>query len=182
MNKKYKVNTRKAEMIKLKIWKTQRPPSGALAFTLVELMVVVAVIGIVAGIVLAAAGGAQKKAARDQTKAEIQSICVALEKYRADFGAYPGATNLNQMTNTLYRSLTNYMTFRTNKLAGSGTNIAVLDPYGYPYRYRSPAMASTTMISESFEIFSVGPDGQSTLDSGAATVGDKKNVDDITSW
>lgn len=152
------------------------------AFTLVELMVVVAVIGIVAGIVLAAAGGVQKKAARDQAKAEIQSFAVALEKFRSDFGAYPGATNLNQMTNTLYRNLTNYMTFRTNQLAGSGTNVCVNDPYGYPYRYRSPAVASTTMLTESFEIFSVGANGQSSLDQGAGTQGDKRDVDDIKSW
>jgi type II secretion system protein G len=152
------------------------------SFTIIELLGVVGVIGIVAGIVLAAAGGVQKKAARDQAKAEIQTYAVALEKYRADFGAYPGATNLSQMTNTLHRSLTNYVAFRTNQLSGSGTNIALLDPYGYPYRYRSPAVASTTMLSESFEIFSVGANGQSSLDSGAGIAGDKKDLDDIKSW
>jgi len=169
-------------MITSKNWKTGRPPRGAPSFTLVELMVVVAVIGIIAGIVLAAAGGAQKKAARDQAKAEIQSFCVALEKYRADSGTYPGATNYAEMTTTLYRSLTNYMSFRTNQLSGSGTNTMVLDTYGYPYRYRSPSRVSTTMLSESFEIFSVGADGKSDLDSGTITSGNKINADDITSW
>ena len=152
------------------------------AFTLVELLVVVAVIGIVAGIVLAGAGAAQKKAARDQAKAEIQTIAVALEKFRTENGAYPSATNLSQMTNTLYRSLTNYMTFRTNQLVGTGTNRSVIDPYGWPYRYRSPALASTTMLTESFEIFSVGANGKSSLDLGAEKPGDKDNFDDIKSW
>lgn len=155
---------------------------GSPSFTIIELLAVVGVIGIVAGIVLAAAGGVQKKASRDQAKAEIQTFSVALEKYRADHGLYPQATTLSQMTNTLYRSLTNYMAFATNKLSGSGTNTAVLDPYGLPYRYRSPGVASTTMLSDNFEIFSVGPNGQSSLDSGAARPGEKTDVDDITSW
>ena len=59
------------------------------AFTLVELMVVVAVIGLIAGIVLAAAGGVQKKAARDQAKAEIKTILVGLERFRAANSGYP---------------------------------------------------------------------------------------------
>ena len=40
-----------------------------LGFTMIELLVVVAVIGVVAGFVLAAVGGVQKKAAKEQTKA-----------------------------------------------------------------------------------------------------------------
>ena len=145
-------------------------------------MLVVAVVGILAGIVLAAAGGVQKKAARDQAKAEIQAFCVALEKYRTDMGGYPPAKTLRDMTNSLYRNLTNYISFRSAQLSGSGGNFTVIDPYGYPYRYRSPAVANTTMLDDSFEIFSVGANGQSSLDTGAGSPGDKRNVDDITSW
>lgn len=150
------------------------------AFTLVELMMVVAVIGVIAGIVLAAAGGVQKKAARDQARAEIKMFGVALERYRANTGEYPQSTN--PARNILFASLTNFMNFNSNNLSGSGTNTLVLDPYGNPYWYRSPARVNTTMARDSFEIWSVGANGRSGLTNGAPNLSDTNNVDDITSW
>lgn len=141
------------------------------AFTLVELMVVVAVIGVIAGIVLAAAGGVQKKAARDQTKAEIRSMSVALERFRSDRGAYPSGSN---STTALYTNLTNYMSFRTNQISGN----SVLDPYGRAYFYSSPGTnAGTSMLDagERFELWSSGADGKSAHTNTAT-------VDDINSW
>lgn len=147
------------------------------AFSLVEVMVTVLVIGIVAGIVLAAAGGVQKKAARDQTKAEIRSLGVALERYKATHGAYPSAPSITNF----YGQLTNVLSWRTNQIRGTGTNLTLLDPYGYPYRYRSPAVSSTTMLSDSFEIWSAGPNGRSDYDTGATNAG-TNSLDDLTSW
>jgi hypothetical protein len=70
------------------------------------------------------------------------------------------------------------MTFKTSQV----TNNQVLDPYGYPYWYRSPAAASSTMLSESFEIWSVGANGKSGLTNQTPNLGDTNNLDDITSW
>lgn len=151
-------------------------------FTLVELLVVVAVIGVIAGIVMAAAGGVQKKAARDQTKAEIKSILVALERYRASNGGYPV---LNQPSSSaLYTNLTNFMTFRTNQIS----SMQVLDPYGYPYWYRlvtnsaDSGAGTINMTSESVEVWSVGPNGKSGFTNNTPNRSDTNNVDDITSW
>lgn len=141
--------------------------SNGTAFTLIELMLVVAVIGIVAGIVLAAAGGAQKKAARDQAKAEIKMYCAALERYKSDFGFIPQQATGSRTA--LYRYLSNYVAIRTNQLSGSGTNTQVLDPYGRGYFYVSPGTNVRSMMSDSFEIWSVGAD-------------EKSARDDITSW
>jgi len=182
MNKKYKVNTDKINMkqsFHKQINKNGFSSCGACqvaAFTLIELMVVVAVIGIIAGIVAAAAGGVQKKAARDQARAEIKSIMVALERYKADRMAYPVATNPS--SSALFTNLTNYMTFKTTQ----ATNNQILDPYGYPYWYRSPAAASTTMLSDSCEVWSVGANGRSGFTNNTPNLTDSNNVDDITSW
>ena len=186
MNKKYKVNTTTQTTMKSK--KTANFSSllknrkGNLAFTLVELMVVVAVIGVVAGIVLAAAGGVQKKAARDQTKAEIKSIFVALERYRAANGGYP-VVNVPS-SSALYTNLTNFMTFRTNQISGQ----QILDPYGYPYWYRlvtnqaSSGAGAVNMLGETAEVWSVGPNGKSGFTNNTPNRTDTNNVDDITSW
>lgn len=134
-------------------------------------MVVVAVIGIIAGLVLAAAGGVQKKAARDQTKAEIQAISAALERFRSDRGAYPAGTN---STTVLYTNLTNYISFRTNQISGN----SVLDPYGRAYFYSSPGTNSGTSMldaGERFELWSSGADGISAHTNNSTR-------DDITSW
>lgn len=143
------------------------PVSRGEAFTLIELMLVVAVIGIVAGIVLAAAGGAQKKAARDQAKAEVKMFCAAMERYKSDTGSIPAQRSASRTV--LYRYLSNYVSIRTNQLSGSGTNTQILDPYGRGYFYVSPGTNVRSMLSDSFEIWSQGADTNTTRD-------------DITSW
>jgi len=182
MNKTYKVNTR---LKKLKpsyqsgACGKNKASGGSKAFTLVEILVVVAVIGILAGIVLAAAGGVQKKAARDRAKAEINMICVAVENFKTATGAYP--SNSGNFSTNFYANLTNFISFKTNQITGIDTNLALLDPYGSPYRYRSPARSSTTMLTDSFEIWSAGANQKSDFDSGATNAG-TNSLDDITSW
>lgn len=167
----------------LSISEDKRDWSWGGAFTLVELMVVVAVIGLLAGIVIAVAGGAQKKAARDQTKAEIKTIVVGLERFRAERGGYPLGPQ-NPSSTALFTNLTNYMTFRTNQISGQ----QVLDPYGYAYWYRlvtnssGSGAAASSMMSESVEVWSVGPNGKSGYTNSSPNRTDTNNLDDIVSW
>ncbi len=65
--------------------------SADTAFTIIELLVVMAVIIILAGLVLATAQYAQQKGARSRAEAEIAAMSAALESYKADNGIYPGA-------------------------------------------------------------------------------------------
>ena len=58
-------------------------------FTLVELIVVIAVIIILVGLVLSTVGYVQKKAARSRAETEIATMSAACESYRADNGIYP---------------------------------------------------------------------------------------------
>ncbi len=64
-------------------------------FTIVELLIVISVIIILAGLVLGTAGYVQKKGARSRAEAEIAAMSAALESYKADNGIYPqdDATN-----------------------------------------------------------------------------------------
>jgi general secretion pathway protein G len=70
------------------------------AFTLVELLVVMAVIAILIGISLAAMSGVQDGAARSRARTEIAAISTALESYKLDNGAYPGQSGMPTAGNT----------------------------------------------------------------------------------
>ena len=50
------------------------------AFTLIELMVVIAIIAILAGLILSAAGYVQKKGARSRAEAEIAACSAFLDR------------------------------------------------------------------------------------------------------
>lgn len=65
-------------------------------FTLLELLVVMAIIGILAAIGIASYGGVQQKARDARRKSDLASIARALEMYRGDTGDYPAyTTNAN---------------------------------------------------------------------------------------
>lgn len=76
------------------------------AFTILELLIVISVIIVLAGLILATSGYVQKKGARSRTEAEIAAISAALESYKADNGVYPRdkalTDKLQPITDTSY--------------------------------------------------------------------------------
>jgi prepilin-type N-terminal cleavage/methylation domain-containing protein len=123
------------------------------AFTLIELLAVITIIGILAGLTLGAAGAVRRHGATSTAKAEVAALQAACDRYYADNNAYPigtdnpatasaptGATNL--FTNLLGSvSLTNAPTgkrYFEPKPAMVSTNRSpnhFIDPWGYAYGY-----------------------------------------------
>jgi prepilin-type N-terminal cleavage/methylation domain-containing protein len=74
------------------------PHRAQSAFTIVELLIVIAIILVLAGLILGTSGYVQTKGKRSRAEAEIAALSAALENYKADNGIYPtdtvgGATN-----------------------------------------------------------------------------------------
>ena len=72
------------------------------AFTLIELLTVIAIILVLAALLLNVAGHAQYKSALARATSEIQQISTGLENYKIDNGTYPRSADtdkLNAQTN-----------------------------------------------------------------------------------
>ena len=67
------------------------------AFTLIELILVVGIIIVLAGLVLSTVGYARKKGARARAETEIAAMSAACENYKADNGVYPSNTDTNNL-------------------------------------------------------------------------------------
>jgi prepilin-type N-terminal cleavage/methylation domain-containing protein len=67
------------------------------AFTLIELIVVIAIIVILAGLILSTVGYVQKKGARSRAETEIAAMSAACESYKADNGIYPTNSDTNDL-------------------------------------------------------------------------------------
>ena len=67
------------------------------AFTLIELLIVMAIILVLAGLILATSNYVQKKGYRSRAEAEIAAISAALENYKADNGVYPIHSDTNAL-------------------------------------------------------------------------------------
>lgn len=59
------------------------------AFTLIEMLTVMAIIAVIASLVVAVNGLVSQKAAKARAEGEIQAITAAAESYKADNGIYP---------------------------------------------------------------------------------------------
>jgi prepilin-type N-terminal cleavage/methylation domain-containing protein len=59
------------------------------AFTLIEMLTVMAIIAVIASLVVAVAGLVNQKAAKSRADGEIHAISAACESYKADNGTYP---------------------------------------------------------------------------------------------
>ena len=64
-------------------------------FTIVELLIVIVVIGILAGLVVVTYNGIQKKARDTERKTDINALHGQLEAYQAQNGKYPTLANVN---------------------------------------------------------------------------------------
>src|SRR6266404_3126332 len=80
----------------------ERTRSIPRAFTIIELLVVISIIIILAGLILSTVGYVQKKGYRSRAEAEIAAISAALENYKADNGVYPRGNATVANTNTPY--------------------------------------------------------------------------------
>ncbi len=60
------------------------------AFTLVELLVVIALIGVLAALLLSALSSAQQRARATQTTSTMEAFAAACETFFQDHGQYPG--------------------------------------------------------------------------------------------
>lgn len=84
------------------------------AFTLIELLIVVAILSVLAGIAAASFLDAQVRAKVSRTKADLYAIALAVESYRVDRDAYPmndGVYNIPplEMTTPIAYIATRYM-------------------------------------------------------------------------
>lgn len=138
----------------------RRRRSRELGFTLLELLVVMVIIGLLAGIVapqyFAQIGKSNAKVAR----AQIESFGQALDQYRLDVGQYPnseqGLLALRQTPQQVARWQGPYL-----------KRDIPADPWGRPYLYRSPGQHGD------YDLTSLGADGQPGGEGEAA---------DVVSW
>ena len=137
-----------------KILKNQR------GFTLVELIVVVIIIGLLAGLVVPQFIKQEEKATAKAAKAQIELLGTALDTYRLDVGRYPstqeGLQALSQRPGGVERWDGPYLKKDVPN-----------DPWGKPYVYKSPGDHGP------YDIISYGADGVS---------GGDGNNRDVTSW
>lgn len=98
-----------------------RPAESGLirAFTLVELLVVIAVIGIIAGFIFPVAKSVKRWQYLKTASAELNHLQTALENYKAQYGAYPPS---NQNPNSNYAPLNDRSQFNQLYYELSGTS------------------------------------------------------------
>jgi len=73
--------------------KREERMAGRAGFTLIEVLLVVAILGILAGVVVVNFTGKQQKAQINACRASIQAICTAIDMYEVDTGRLPPSLN-----------------------------------------------------------------------------------------
>lgn len=83
----------------------QHSERSRLAFTLIELLTVIAIIGVVAGLLLSLAGASSRVKVERRVKAELEQLVTAIESYKVKYGSYPPSNPFNGPANAQWNSL-----------------------------------------------------------------------------
>lgn len=130
----------------------QKSRTGAFAkgFTLIEIMIVLVIMGILAGLVVPKLMGRTDDARVLQAKQDISTMLGALKMYKLDNLRYP---TTEQGLQALITKPSSGPAANGYKADGYISKLAK-DPWGNPYQYMSPGLKSDV------EIFSYGQDGK----------------------
>ena len=135
---------------------------GSEGFTLIEIMVVMAIIAMLAAMVGPRIMGSLGRAELQAATAQVERLGTALDTFRLDMGRYPttqeGLAALVQPPPNAGRWDGPYLNKTT----------VPLDPWKNPYQYRAPGGAGRP-----YDLFSFGSDG---------APGGEGDARDITSW
>ncbi len=138
----------------------RHPRDASPGFTLLELLVVIVIIGMLAGLVAPRYFDQVGKSNSKIAKAQIDSLEKALDQYRLDVGVYPTTEQGLAALNTRPQN--------TEKWAGPYLKKNVpLDPWGAGYVYRSPGEHGD------YDLSSLGADHQA---------GGTGEAADVQSW
>ena len=128
------------------------PRAGRQAFTLIELLTVIAIIAILAALLLQTSGFIQEKAGNNRAQAGIAALGTALGNYKLDMGTYPegdggdnstekllDALNPTGGTAKIYfevppKMLNNYRS-KNSAAQNRADSKRLVDPFGNPYHY-----------------------------------------------
>jgi len=130
------------------------------AFTLIELLLVMVILVVLAGVVVTRFGNRTEQARDAAAKTDIQAIDTAIEAFQVDCQRYP--TNEEGLG-----ALITAPAGVQDKWKGPylKRNDLPVDPWNRPYNYRYPGSHN----SAGYDLFSNGPDG-------------REGGDDIDNW
>ena len=135
-------------------------------FTLIEIMVVVIILGLLAGIVLPKILGREEEAKVSAAKVQIKSIESALDGFKLDNGFYP--TTDQGLTALIKKPEVGRIPDKWNEGGYLKPSRIPKDPWGKDFLYFAPGNEG-----REYEIVSYGPDNEQG--------GEGKNAD-IESW
>ena len=153
------------------------------AFTLLEILTVIAIIAVLASLTFGGMSYYGEKMKYSRTEVLIASIERALEDYKSDNGSYPSG-NIGDLFNALYGDGTNvYLATLNPELKGKQRNVSESEPYlivdawgkVLRYRHNKNNMANP---KQDYDLISLGPNGVG--DYGSTTEWAK--ADDIKNW
>jgi general secretion pathway protein G len=131
-----------------------------MAFTLLEIMVVVVILGILAATILPQFIGTAEEAKINTAKATVAQLASAIERFNLHMDRYPS-------TEEGLTALMEPPSSEDKKWRGPYVSALKPDPWGNPYQYRNPGVHRKT----GFDLWSRGKDGQDGGEGDAADLG-----------
>ncbi len=143
------------------------------AFTLIELLTVIFLVGILLALVMGLYRHAQDASNRRRAQADLGELHHALQKFNLEYGGYPGDPALEHFfvvpasddyATYSFTNATQILAIETHIVIGSGTyrfrnwlprDFDGLDPWRRPYQYRYDADDP-----DNYDLYSTGDDHQ----------------------
>ena len=126
-----------------------------IAFTLIEVILVIVIIAMLAGLILPRLTGQSETAKIGATKIQISALKTAVKRFEADCGRFP--STVEGLEALVKRPVGLREAIKWERYLDEP--IVPLDPWGQEYFYRHPSSGD-----RDFDLFSKGADGQEGTD------------------